>query len=136
MTQSPIQRLAQSDTWLLELFLALYTLVWGIAILNPLTDTFLTAPRPYSVLAQFPGGEASLGLVIAVIGSLSASIVLLCGLRERMVTTGVGFCIWLAIGFAIAIPTDWAAGGLPHFFLAAISNWLCWSRLRYRGGSE
>lgn len=40
MSSRPVRdRLAETDTRLLELFLGLYTLLWGAGFANPLTDT-------------------------------------------------------------------------------------------------
>lgn len=126
-------RLATSDTWLLEVFLALYTIAWGLSYTNPLVDTFASNPSAYAVLARLPGGEVTLGLVLVLLGSTTLGAALWGARAMRSLSTGVAGGAWLSTAIAIGVPTHWAAGGIPGFALVALAHWFCWTRLRYRG---
>lgn len=132
LTRAPRNRLAQSDTWLLELFLALYTLVWGVGYVNPLTDSFAANPRGTALLAQFPGGELGLGLFVTGLGTGALWVTLNCPRRTRRMLLSVcgGFWVWVLVSVGLA--SDWSAGGLPHFGLVVLAHWFCWARLRWR----
>lgn len=125
-------RLALSDTWLLELYLSLYTIVWGLGYANPLTDAFQSSPS-YAVLRLFPGGELTFGVAVTILGALKLAASVYGQRDDRTLLYAIGALFWLGIVFAIGIPSQWSAGGLPHFGLAAIANWYLWVRLRYRG---
>lgn len=131
MNQSVRDRLSQADTWLLEFFLGLYTLLWGLSIANPLTDAFLSSPRSYALLSDFPGGESVFGLLAAVCGGLVMSAVLSGSRRTRSVSTGVAGLAWFCVAVAILVPTRMAGGGV--LMLVAFAHWFCWARLSYRG---
>lgn len=125
-------RLAQADTWLLEVFLSVYTLLWGVGLANPLTNVFASNPTAYALLALFPGGEPALGaftvaLALAKIAAAAA------GTRRRRALVHLLLAVfWAAITVAIGVPTHGGAGGLPHFALVALANWYIWARLSVR----
>lgn len=126
------ERWALSDTWLLEVFLGLYTLVWGIAYANPLSTTMAGNPA-YAILVQFPGGENAFGAFAAALGAMKL-LALVYGSRiARARVCAVLGVFWLAVTISIAIPTHWAAGGIPHFSLVALANWFVWVRMSQRG---
>jgi hypothetical protein len=127
------ERLAQTDTWLLELFLGLYLLVWGLGFANPLTDTFAANPRSYVLLGRFPGGEIGFGGATVLLGLLSLGGVLYGTRPERSLVMGLCAAFWLAVAVLIGIPTAWAAGGIPHFLLATVACGFCAWRMRRRG---
>ncbi len=126
-------RLAQSDTWLLEVFLGLYTAVWGLGFANPLTESFAVSPMAYRFLSRFPGGELGFGLSVAAFGVLTLSATFGLHRPTRAFMIGLAGVFWVVVLFSVAIPTSWAAGGLWHFALAALAHWFCWARLRYSG---
>lgn len=133
-TRAVRHRFAQSDTWLLELFLGCYTFVWGLGYANPLTDTFAQNPRAMSLLAQFPGGEPTFGVFVTGLGALALWSTLRLSRQTRGVVIGAAGLFWFYVLVAVGTPTGWAAGGLPHFALVALAHWFCWARLRWRGG--
>lgn len=126
-------RMAVADTWLLELFLGLYTLLWGLAFLNPLTDAFSAAPRGYLLIGRFPGGEAAFGGFASAVGALALLAMLRGSRKERALAVGSAGVFWLLVTVAVGVPTEWSAGGLVHFGLAALANWFSWARLRRQG---
>jgi K+-transporting ATPase A subunit len=123
-------RLAQADTWLAELILGLYTLVWGATIANPLTDTFATSPRTYALLRGFPGGEGVFGLVAMLVGTLALATTLGAARHARALCAGVVGALWLIVAIAIGLSTGGAGGGV--LFLIAFAHWYCWVRLSRR----
>lgn len=125
-------RLSQADTWLVEVLLGLYTLLWGLGYANPLTDTFAVNPTSYRMLSQFPGGELPFGLTVAALGACMLSMAWRGGRQARGRAAGAVGIFWVAITIAVGAPTHWAAGGLPHFGLVALAHWYCWVRLSYR----
>lgn len=125
------RRLSQADTWLLELFLGLYTLVWGLNFANPLTDVFANSPRTYALLSGFPDAETLLGLVGIFCGTLTLGVVLRGARTGRMLVIGAVGVVWLLYAIAVSVPTRGAAGGVT--FLTAIAHWYCWARQSYRG---
>jgi hypothetical protein len=127
-------RLSQSDTWLLEVFLGLYTVIWGLWFANPLTDSFrLTTTATYTLLAHFPGGELWFGATVALLGAIKLTAAVRGSRRQRSIIAGIVGVCWAAVAVAVAIPTAWAAAGIPHFGLVALANWYVWVRLSYRG---
>lgn len=124
-------RLAQADTWLLEMFLGAYTLVWGLNLVNPLTDAFGNNPRSFALLSGFPGGEVALGTLSSLGGGLTIWAALGGTRQTRAVTAGLVGMFWLIIAVAIGVPTGWAGGGVV--VLVALSHWFCWVRLSHRG---
>lgn len=125
------QRFLQADTWLLELFLGIYTLVWGLNFANPLTDVFTGNPRAYVVLGQFPGGEGAFGVAVAILGA-AALIVALWGHRQyRAYAVALVGIVWLVIAVAIGVPTKFAGGATLG--LLALTHWYCMARLSQRG---
>jgi hypothetical protein len=132
-TRALRNRLSQSDTWLLELFLGLYTLAWGLGFANPLTTVFSTNAASYRILGQFPGGETAFGIFVAALGMLALTATLRLRRATRTFSAAVNGIWWLFVTVSIGVPTTWAAGGIPHFALVALAHWFCWSRLRYSG---
>lgn len=126
-------RLLQADTWLLEAVLGLYTLVWGLGFLNPLTDTFASNPTSYAILGRVPGGENVVGLLFASAGTLELLFTAMGSRFSRGISTGAVGLLWLLVTILIGVPTRWAAGGLPHFALVAVAHWYCWARLHRPG---
>lgn len=126
-------RLAQSDTWLLELFLGLYTLLWGLGFANPFVATFEIAPQVYSILARFPGGELPFGLMVLVFGIALLGATFSATRRVRAVIVLWNGFFWFSMMLATGIPSAWAAGGTPHFTLVAVAHWYLWARLSYQG---
>jgi hypothetical protein len=126
------QRLAQTDTWLLELFLGLYLLVWGLGHANPLADSFSTSPRSYALLGQFPGGESAFGTVVSGVGVLCLGAVFRGSRPERSLLMVLACAFWVCITALVGIPTQWAAGGIPHFLLAACACAYCAARMHRR----
>lgn len=124
-------RLSQADTWLLELFLACYTLIWGLNIANPMTDAFINSPRSYALLSGFPGGETAFGAVAALCGALAVCAALVGSRPTRALAAAVVGAFWLCVSIAVGVPTNWAGGGV--LVLVALADWFCWTRLRYRG---
>lgn len=127
-------RLAQTDTWLLELFLGLYTLIWGLNLANPLTDAFAASPRTYALLSTFPGGEPVLGALASACGALVLASAAGGARRTRARATGAVGVWWLLVSIAVAIPTGFAGGGV--LLLVALAHWYCWTRLSYGGPEE
>ena len=125
-------RLTLADTWLLELYLGAYTLMWGLGYLNPFTDTFNSSPS-YALLGRFPGGEALFGLLVTMLGITTIRSIIRGSRETRTVMLCLGGVFWFIILILIGVPTAWAAGGVPHFLLATLGHWFCWARLRYRG---
>jgi hypothetical protein len=125
------ERLAQTDTWLLELFQGLYLLVWGLGFLNPLTDTFAANPRSYTLLGRFPGGEPAFGGATVLLGLLTLAGVLYGTRPERSLVMGLCAAV-LAGGRGPDRHPDiaWAAGGIPHFLLATVACGFCAWRMR------
>jgi len=127
----PSARLGRSDTWLLEVFLACYTLVWGLGFANPLVDTFGTIPVPYSLISQAMS-ELTLGLLATALGALTLTVALRGSRQQRAWGCAVVCLFWLLILFAVGRPTGWASGVLPHYGLASATSWFMWVRLRRR----
>lgn len=126
------ERLALADTWPLELFLSLYALVWGLGFLNPLTNTFAASPVAYALIGRLVD-ESQFGGLVTVVGTLALLAAIRGSRPVRAVAFGVAGLFWVLVVAAIGMPTNWAAGGLPHFMLAALANWYCWVRLNRRG---
>lgn len=129
--RSARSRLALADTWLVELFMALYGLVWGVGLVNPWTVAFGNAS--YAILALFPGGETGVGALAAAIGACEMTAALIGRRQTRALAFAAGGAFWLYVALAVAVASQWAAGGIPHFLLAALASWFLWARLRYRG---
>jgi hypothetical protein len=118
-----------ADTWLVEVYLGLYTVLWGLWFANPLIDSFGVTGSSYALLRHFPGGETAFGLVVAVLGGAKLLIALRGTRRQRCLMACVMGAFWGLIAMAIAIPTVLAAAGIPHFALAGLANWFVWVRL-------
>jgi len=126
-------RLVQSDTWILEVFLGLYALVWGLGFANPLSDAFAANPLPYALLNWFPGGELWFGVAVSLLGALVLGSTLFGSRRLRSVAIGAAGTFWVAVSVAVGVPTQWANGGLPHFSLVVLAHVYLLSRLSYGG---
>jgi hypothetical protein len=126
------ERLAQTDTWLLELFQGLYLLVWGLGFANPLTDSFAANPRSYTLLGQFPVGELGFGGATVLLGLVTLGGVLRGTRPERSLVMALCAVFWLAVAVLIGLPTAWAAGGIPHFCLATVACGYCAWRMHRR----
>lgn len=133
MTLPLRRRLAQTDTWLLEVFLGLYTLLWGLWFANPTVDSFGANPS-YTILGLFPGGETAFGVFAAVLGAIKLLTAMQSPRPIRGIVCAIAGAFWVCVVFAVGVPTHWSAGGIPHFALVALSNWYIWARLSQRGG--
>lgn len=125
--------MAVSDTWYLELFLSLNTLVWGVGILNPWLSAFSTGPVSFALLSKFPGGESAFGLFVTTLACLNIAAVLRGSRPIRAVSMGVAGVFWFVITIAIGVPTNFSASVVPTYGLLAFSHWVLWVRLRRRG---
>jgi hypothetical protein len=126
------ERMVTCDTWLVELFLAFYTILWGVWYANPLINTMAQNPSQ-AILAQFPGGETAFGLFATTLGVLKLLTSISGDRRARATACAVLGTFWLGVAVAIGIPSHWSAGGIPHFLLVSATSWYLWGRLRYRG---
>lgn len=128
-------RLAMSDTWLLEVFLSLYTIIWGAWFLNPFSDAFNASATAYAILREFPGGEAAFGGAVVALGTWKLIALARWSAQARSLACAFVGIFWLIIALVVGIPTHWLASQIPAFLLVAFANWFCWIRLSYRGAS-
>jgi hypothetical protein len=126
-------RAAMSDTWLLEIWLSFYALLWGLAILNPWSSVFSTGPLSFALISQLPGGEWFFGLVVTILGFLKLYIVLYGTRKQRSISSCLLGVFWILIFVAVGIPTNWGASSLALYAQIVVGHWFIWVRLQRKG---
>ena len=107
---------------------ALYAILWGFFIANPLIDSFAKNPRLYAPMLQLMPSEAAWGLIF----SFSGVIALLYAYTNRrrhaafvMGITFTAFSVLLLIG-------DIQSPGWVFFGLIAVFNFIHWRYMRWK----
>lgn len=103
--------------------LGVYTILWGLWVLNPLVDTFTTAPV-YSQLLTFIGLEW-----VWALSAIFFGVITLMGLAQhapRPVFLGAGACAlyWFVISIFFFMGDLASTGGISTLFLAVLSTYI------------
>lgn len=123
--------LRHAPTELLELYVGLYSFLYGAWIANPGTDSFSASPS-FRVIAEYVT-EPQFGTLIMAIGALKLLGMITAEQSIRRLGSFTGVVFWAFMVMLIGVASNWQAAGLPHFALAAVGNmWIylrrSWSR--------
>lgn len=125
MLSGPLRRLRRilldSDTEPVAIGAGLYALLYGLWYLGPAS----LATSPAYAIVERVLTDQQFGLLAIVLGLLPLAGVLLPNASLRRWGPLLGAFFWAFIVILGGLGSDWHAGGLPHFALAALTNgWL------------
>ena len=110
----------------LEFFPALFEILWGLWILNPLESTFKISSA-YTLMASI-APEWVWGLVLLAIGIFQMIVIFTPNLRLRLVSSVICLFIFVVMAFLI-LAGNVGSVTIPTYLVFALCEWFAYTEL-------